>query len=70
MLRLVIASTLLVITIDETDLTDQPGPIVYRSAIVSGGHVARTIEPRSIYDARLTDEEVETRQKARELPPR
>jgi chloride channel protein, CIC family len=32
--------------------------------------VARTIEPRSIYDARLTDEEVETRQKARELPPR
>jgi len=32
--------------------------------------VARTIEPRSIYDARLTDEEVEKRQKARELPPR
>jgi chloride channel protein, CIC family len=28
--------------------------------------VARTIEPRSIYDARLTDEEVETRQKLRE----
>jgi H+/Cl- antiporter ClcA len=32
--------------------------------------VARSIEPRSIYDARLTDEEVEARQKARELPPR
>jgi H+/Cl- antiporter ClcA len=32
--------------------------------------VARTIEPRSIYDARLTDEEVEARQKLRELPPR
>jgi H+/Cl- antiporter ClcA len=32
--------------------------------------VARTIEPRSIYDARLTDEEVAARQKARELPPR
>jgi chloride channel protein, CIC family len=32
--------------------------------------VARTIEPRSIYDARLTDQEVEARQKARELPPR
>jgi CIC family chloride channel protein len=32
--------------------------------------VARTIEPRSIYDARLTDEEIEARQKARELPPR
>jgi CIC family chloride channel protein len=31
--------------------------------------VARSIEPRSIYDARLTDEEVEKRQKARELPP-
>jgi chloride channel protein, CIC family len=28
--------------------------------------VARTIEPRSIYDARLTDEEVATRQKLRE----
>jgi CIC family chloride channel protein len=31
---------------------------------------ARTIEPRSIYDARLTDEEVEARRKLRELPPR
>ncbi|HLY66482.1 MAG TPA: chloride channel protein [Chloroflexota bacterium] len=31
--------------------------------------VARTIEPRSIYDARLTDEEVEARRKARDLPP-
>jgi H+/Cl- antiporter ClcA len=32
--------------------------------------VARTIEPRSIYDARLTDKQVAERQKARELPPR
>ena len=32
--------------------------------------VARTIEPRSIDDARLTNEEIEARQKARELPPR
>jgi len=30
--------------------------------------VARTIESRSIYDARLTDEEVEARRKAREMP--
>jgi H+/Cl- antiporter ClcA len=30
--------------------------------------VARTIEPRSIYDARLTDEEVEARQKLRDRP--
>lgn len=30
--------------------------------------VARSIEPRSIYDARLTDEEVEARRLARELP--
>jgi hypothetical protein len=29
--------------------------------------VARTIEPRSIYDARLTNEEIEARQKARDL---
>jgi H+/Cl- antiporter ClcA len=32
--------------------------------------VARTIEPRSIYDARLTDQEVEARRKLREMPPR
>jgi chloride channel protein, CIC family len=32
--------------------------------------VARTIEPRSIYDARLTDEEIAARMKMRELPPR
>jgi CIC family chloride channel protein len=32
--------------------------------------VARSIEPRSIYDARLTDEEMEARRLARELPPR
>lgn len=30
--------------------------------------VARTIEPRSIYDARLTDQEVAARQKLRESP--
>jgi H+/Cl- antiporter ClcA len=30
--------------------------------------VARTIEPRSIYDARLTDEEMAERQKARDRP--
>jgi H+/Cl- antiporter ClcA len=30
--------------------------------------VARTIEPRSIYDARLTDEEVAERQRLRDLP--
>jgi H+/Cl- antiporter ClcA len=39
-------------------------------AVATATLVARTIEPRSIYDARLSDEEVEARQKARELPPR
>ena len=39
-------------------------------AVATATLVARTIEPRSIYDARLTDEEIEARQKARELPPR
>jgi H+/Cl- antiporter ClcA len=39
-------------------------------AVATATLVARTIEPRSIYDARLTDEEVEARRKARELPPR
>jgi H+/Cl- antiporter ClcA len=38
--------------------------------VASATLVARTIESRSIYDARLTDEEVEARRKARELPPR
>jgi H+/Cl- antiporter ClcA len=37
-------------------------------AVASATLVARTIEPRSIYDARLTDDEVEARRKARELP--
>ena len=32
--------------------------------------MARTIEPRSIYDARLSDEEVEARRRLRDQPPR
>lgn len=39
-------------------------------AVITATLVARTIDPRSIYDARLTDEEVEARQKSRDLPPR
>ncbi len=39
-------------------------------AVATATLVARTIEPRSIYDARLSDEEVEARRKLRELPPR
>jgi chloride channel protein, CIC family len=39
-------------------------------AVATATLVARTIEPRSIYDARLTDEEVEARRELRELPPR
>jgi len=39
-------------------------------AVATATLVARTIEPRSIYDARLTAEEIAERQKARELPPR
>jgi CIC family chloride channel protein len=31
--------------------------------------IARTIEPRSIYDAKLTDEELAERQRLRDLPP-
>src|SRR5579863_5969470 len=38
-------------------------------AVATATLVARTIETRSIYDARLTDEEVEARRKLRELPP-
>jgi CIC family chloride channel protein len=36
-------------------------------AVVTATLVARTIEPRSIYDARLSDAEVEERRKLREL---
>jgi H+/Cl- antiporter ClcA len=39
-------------------------------AVATATLVARTIEPRSIYDARLTDEEIAARQKMRELPAR
>jgi H+/Cl- antiporter ClcA len=35
-------------------------------AVVMATLVARTIEPRSIYDARLTDKQVAARQKLRE----
>jgi hypothetical protein len=35
-------------------------------AVATATLVSRTIEPRSIYDARLTDEEVEARLNARE----
>ena len=31
--------------------------------------IARTIEPRSIYDAKLTDEELAERRRLRDLPP-
>ncbi len=39
-------------------------------AVATATLVARTVEPRSIYDARLTDEELEARRRSRELPPR
>jgi chloride channel protein, CIC family len=38
-------------------------------AVFTATLVARTIEPRSIYDARLTDQEIEARQRLREMPP-
>jgi H+/Cl- antiporter ClcA len=39
-------------------------------AVVIATLVSRVIEPRSIYDARLTDEEIAQRQNLREPPPR
>lgn len=39
-------------------------------AVTAATLVARSIEPRSIYDARLTDEEVDARMKARDPFPR
>jgi CIC family chloride channel protein len=38
-------------------------------AVATATLVARTIEPRSIYDARLSDEQVEARQRLRDMPP-
>jgi H+/Cl- antiporter ClcA len=37
-------------------------------AVATATLVARTIEPRSIYDARLTDAEIKTRLASREAP--
>jgi chloride channel protein, CIC family len=37
-------------------------------AVVTATLVARTIDSRSIYDARLSDEELEERQKLRQAP--
>ncbi|HEY6619570.1 MAG: chloride channel protein [Bradyrhizobium sp.] len=39
-------------------------------AVVIATLVSRMIEPRSIYDARLTDEQIEQRQRLREPPSR
>jgi CIC family chloride channel protein len=39
-------------------------------AVVIATLVSRMIEPRSIYDARLTDEQIAQRQKLREPPQR
>jgi H+/Cl- antiporter ClcA len=37
-------------------------------AVASATLISRTIEPRSIYDARLTDEQLAARMRARDLP--
>jgi chloride channel protein, CIC family len=37
--------------------------------VVMATLIARTIEPRSVYDARLTDEQVRERQRARNQAP-
>lgn len=39
-------------------------------AVATATLVSRTIEPRSIYDAKLNDQEIEQRQKMREAPPK
>jgi CIC family chloride channel protein len=39
-------------------------------AVVIATWVSRLIEPRSIYDARLTDEQIAQRQRLREPPKR
>ena len=44
-----------------------PGGALFALEVLRGMlALARSIEPRSIYDARRTDEEVATRQKSRE----
>ena len=37
-------------------------------AVVIATLLSRTIEPRSIYDARLTNEQIAERQRLRDLP--
>jgi chloride channel protein, CIC family len=38
-------------------------------AVIAATLLSRTIEPRSIYDARLTDEQIAARQRLREPAP-
>ena len=52
---------------------DRPRPGVHLALLVAVGTaalVARTMVPRSIYDARLSDEVVEARRTLRDQPPR
>jgi H+/Cl- antiporter ClcA len=52
------------------ELTGRDRSFVLPLLLISGiaTLVARSIEPRSIYDARLTDEEIQERQRLRDLP--
>jgi H+/Cl- antiporter ClcA len=52
------------------ELTGRDRSFILPMLVVAGiaTLVARSIEPRSIYDARLTDEEVEERRQLREEP--
>ena len=47
---------------------DRPLVVPIILAVITATMVARTIEPRSIYDAKLTDEQLAARLKAREPP--
>ena len=52
------------------ELTGQDRSFILPLLIVAGTAtlVARSIEPRSIYDAKLSDEEITERQKIRDRP--
>jgi len=52
------------------ELTGRDRSFIFPMLLVVGiaTLIARSVDARSIYDARLTDEEIEQRQKQRDLP--
>lgn len=65
-LRTLASATLSVVVVGMDAALGREGALI---AVVTATLVARTIEPRSVYDARLSDAQVRDRERAREHAP-